>query len=386
MNQAELLQALRELLTSEQLAAILRDADPRARITVREALTIYLRDGDDDLDERTRIQRVRSLNIFMADLGDVAVADCTAIVVRRWLKSHSSWASPCTGAGHIASIRRAFNWLLERRLIREFPFPGLKMRIGESPRRGMPDAAYRILARHSHAAFRRFITFLRATGCRPSEAASLRWSNIDWRKSVAVLTKHKTAKKTGVARTIFLTSTCMKLLRWIEANPRRTSTAAWLTNLLRDGPRRLKEVATCARAAGVTPRMLWKAKQSIGATFRRVASWGGTGYIVYELPAAPAASAPEADPHVFTTTVGKPWTRNAWCLAVQRARKKSGSKIPCAYTLRHRLATELCRIGVNLKIVAVLMGHRSIQTTMRYTHGIDEDVPLLQQVLGRVPK
>lgn len=43
------------------------------------------------------------------------------------------------------------------------------------------------------------------------------------------------------------------------------------------------------------------------------------------------------------------------------------------HDLRHTFATDLLRRGVNIKVVKELLGHRSIQTTMRYLHFVEVD-------------
>jgi len=40
----------------------------------------------------------------------------------------------------------------------------------------------------------------------------------------------------------------------------------------------------------------------------------------------------------------------------------------CVHALRHTTATRLVQVGVNLRVIMAYMGHRSIQTTLRYAH------------------
>ena len=71
-----------------------------------------------------------------------------------------------------------------------------------------------------HAAFedlperaRASLSFMLAVGCRPSEARLLRWVQVDYRRSVCVLSAHKTAKATGRPRTLFLTPAAVEILK-----------------------------------------------------------------------------------------------------------------------------------------------------------------------------
>jgi integrase len=58
---------------------------------------------------------------------------------------------------------------------------------------------------------------LKFTGCRPGEAASMRWADVRFDEASVVLREHKTARKTGRPRVIPLVPTVIKLLLWMRS-------------------------------------------------------------------------------------------------------------------------------------------------------------------------
>lgn len=84
--------------------------------------------------------------------------------------------------------------------------------------RAVTQAEYEAMREHAtDDAFRNYIEFIRESGARPGEAASLQWSQIDWEKGQAVQVLHKTIKKTGKPRKIPLSIRALELLCELEA-------------------------------------------------------------------------------------------------------------------------------------------------------------------------
>src|SRR5689334_4749048 len=79
----------------------------------------------------------------------------------------------------------------------------------------MTDEEFQTLMRGADPTFRRFLILLKFTGCRPGEAASMRWPDVHFEEGAVVLKEHKTARKTGRSRIIPLVPTVIKLLHWM---------------------------------------------------------------------------------------------------------------------------------------------------------------------------
>jgi site-specific recombinase XerD len=78
-------------------------------------------------------------------------------------------------------------------------------------------------------------------------------------------------------------------------------------------------------------------------------------------------------------------TRAVW-LKVKRAAKEAGiGKSMSIHTLRHSFATHLLEGGADIRLVQVLLGHRSLQTTALYTHVSQARINATQSPIERLP-
>jgi integrase len=70
---------------------------------------------------------------------------------------------------------------------------------------------------HRHgAAFRRLLLAMDWTLCRPGELSRLKWKDVHWNQSVALLEQHKTSHSTGKPKVIALVPKMIRLLKWLQ--------------------------------------------------------------------------------------------------------------------------------------------------------------------------
>jgi integrase len=357
-------------------------------LTVREVIDHYLALGMEEISERTREHRRRELALFVAMFGDRRLSECRMLDMAAFIEAHRPGWGECTIRRTIAGVKRCFNWACYMDIIPINPFARFRSK-GRLPnhREPMSDAVFQTLLRYAPPAWRRFLIFLKFTGCRPGEAASMTWGDVRFEESCVILEDHKTARKTGKPRIIPLVPTVLKMLLWMRIR-RQTSVAWLLVRLLRAGPLKSVEVSRYLSHYGVSDRAIAKARQALGIIKRWVDRPRGQGWYTLELP--PNFEPPE-DPsdqnHVFLSCLGSPLNHYSCACFMRRVRARAGlPKSVILYSLRHRFFMTGIKNDTPLKLLSLAGGHASVATTEIYLTdaGLGEDVKraTLQAVYG----
>jgi integrase len=136
--------------------------------------------------------------------------------VRRWVES-KEWR-PDTERTAIAAVRQVLNWGVKQKIIRESQLTGIEMPTGQHRDFVVsPWLHVRMMAKATKQG-RVIIEALRLTGCRPNEIRAVRIEDVAADYSCFVLRAHKNARKTGKARTVYLSSGAKKLFQTVIAD------------------------------------------------------------------------------------------------------------------------------------------------------------------------
>jgi integrase len=173
--------------------------------TVASVIDTYLGFARKRLAPSTLGVRIPYLQSFAELHGWRPVSECKPFHMEAWLDDHPEWASDWTKNSALRNVQVAFNWAVTNKVISSNPFRGVTHSVG-NPRRDMTPKEFIAILRATRsdvrwkarptpgARFRHVLYFLWLTGCRPSEAANLRWENVDFENDVISIPQHKTSR------------------------------------------------------------------------------------------------------------------------------------------------------------------------------------------------
>jgi integrase len=152
------------------------------------------------------------LQDFCDQHGTLILQDLKPLHVSRWLDSHPGWKGARRCA--VIAIKRAFNWAEGEGLLALNPLRRVKKppqtfreRVFSREERNEVMTAIR------DQAFRDFVFAMQETGCRPSEVARVTAANVNLELGVWAFADHKTVKKTGKPRIVYLTQAMVELTK-----------------------------------------------------------------------------------------------------------------------------------------------------------------------------
>lgn len=187
------------------------------RQTIASVIDAYLVNAERRLSRRHYDHQKSALEAFAEEHGRLDVQRARPIHLTHWLAGKTAWKSPWTIYRVIGAIKQAFAWAADQELIPESPFRKVPRTAGGS-RRPVTSEEFQAMMRGAGGSrgktFRQALVFLRFTGCRPGEMASLKWTDVDVDRGLIVMKNHKTAKqqKAPKPRVVPLVPVVVKLL------------------------------------------------------------------------------------------------------------------------------------------------------------------------------
>lgn len=197
------------------------DSDPEPStgahgLSVRDVLDWHSKTDRSAGSAHAQAERLRIRAIFRAALGHLSIADARPFHLLQFIDSQEQLKSDWSRRRWAMTLQAPFNAAARLGLVDRNPFAGLQLPTG--PRgRDLTRAEFSAALRFAGTpAFRRVLVFLRYSGARPGELRTVRWCDFDSAQGRISLAKHKTAKKTGKPRRIYLPGQLLKLLAWIR--------------------------------------------------------------------------------------------------------------------------------------------------------------------------
>lgn len=226
-----------------------QETEPRESVgwvTVAHVVNAFLKHCHAEFEPPTARWYDDLLTPFRDMWGKLRITQLKKKHIQRWLAAKEY--NPTSGNKAVGAAKRAFNWAVEEEHIPKNPIAHVrKPKALVRERTLTPDERVLILSSIKDDAFRRFVTGLTLTGCRPGEVARVTAADADLDRGLWVLKRHKTAKKTGRPRTVYLCPEAVELTRELmTAHPDgplflNRLGKPWTQNAVRIRFRRLRE-------------------------------------------------------------------------------------------------------------------------------------------------
>jgi integrase len=209
VNRQAAMDAFYELMAAKKTPA-------ESELTVAELCDRFLRWSKLRHTEETFTWHQTFLQRFCDLHGKTKATEVVPYHVTLWLDANPKWKGARRHAAY--AVKRAFSWAFKEGLLSKHVLAGVTIeRSGKRNRILSREEREKILAAIPDQAFKDFVTALQATGCRPSEVARVTAADVNLDLGVWTLTQHKTAKKTGRPRVVYLTPVIVELTRRLVA-------------------------------------------------------------------------------------------------------------------------------------------------------------------------
>jgi integrase len=220
-SRKEALEAFRKLATQEGGAQPPGESMPLGQLVALWLGDCVARASRGEMSPGTPADYRRRLGRLPQALGDVPASQLKVHQVQAWLDSQEGWGSTsrhdATGA-----LKAMTRWAVAQGHLEADPLQGMR-RPPRPARRELvmgPESWPQVRAAVLCPQFGDFLDFLWLTGARPGEARALEAAQVDWTRSMAVLTRAKTTRRTGRPRVIHLPAQALELTRRLaQAHP-----------------------------------------------------------------------------------------------------------------------------------------------------------------------
>jgi integrase len=210
----EIQSAFRKLIDAHERGEAAK-ADPHT-ILARNVCDKFLIAAERSVEAVTFEWYNKYLQSFCDLHGGLRAADLRQLHLTAWLDAHPGWKASRRHA--IIAVKRCFKWAEEEGVVDKNPFRGVKKpSVNRRERILTPAEKKEILEAIRDKPFRQFVFALYETGCRPSEVARVEAKNFDAQRGLWVFEHHKTRKKTGKARVVYLTPAMVELTKELAA-------------------------------------------------------------------------------------------------------------------------------------------------------------------------
>ena len=116
----------------------------------------------------------------------------------------------------ITVLMQVLKWAKLKKKIKEDPSEGYKRPSANSRHRIIKTSEHNSLCRHANRSLKMLLRLMWLTGARPGEITSIKWDMLSDDLSMAVLKKHKTARKSQKPRVIYFSDRAIALIRILK--------------------------------------------------------------------------------------------------------------------------------------------------------------------------